>query len=211
MTSRRTACSHSNTASQNENNNNNDRTENNTESLQGEISVEPNTNPTDNAQQNPLQIPEIFYSEIFTGEKPQPSVQLQQQFPECFSSVKTQAEIERLDYNITEELKLEINNYENKNCNVINWHNKWNIFILEFSKKIFLRKKNTDVFNIKTSTTTASCEIWFFHSFFMSLQKDKNEHLIRMQLTLLSCFYCHMLCMIQQNLPHLKTTVLIFF
>ena len=44
---------------------NNNDTENNAESSQHQTSVEPNTNPTENTQQRPLQIHDSSYSQIF--------------------------------------------------------------------------------------------------------------------------------------------------
>ena len=84
MSNRQTASSHSTTPSENKIDDNNDHSENNTEPLQVETTLEPNTNPTDNTQKNPLQIPESSYSEIFTGQRPNPSVDVQQQFCEVF-------------------------------------------------------------------------------------------------------------------------------
>ena len=55
MPNRGTTSSHSNNPSEQENDDNNNPTEKNTESVQGETSVEPNTNPSDKSQQNPLQ------------------------------------------------------------------------------------------------------------------------------------------------------------
>ena len=43
------------------------------------------------------------------------------------------------DYNINEELKLQINYYENKNWKVINWYNNWIKLIQKSNKIIFLR------------------------------------------------------------------------
>ena len=67
-----------------------------TKSLQGEASVEPTINPTDNTQQNHLKIPESSYSEIFNGQVQNPSAELQQQVSEGFSSEQTQAKNELL-------------------------------------------------------------------------------------------------------------------
>ena len=53
--------------------------------------MKPKTNPTDNTKQNPLQIPKSSHPEIFTGHVQNPSVELQQQFSETFSSEQTQA------------------------------------------------------------------------------------------------------------------------
>ena len=39
-----------------------------------------------NTQQNPLQIPEISYSKMFTGQLQKPSVDLQEEFCEIFST-----------------------------------------------------------------------------------------------------------------------------
>ena len=96
MSNRRTTSLHTNTLSENEHKNNNNHTYNSTESLQGETSVELNTNRTDNTQKNVLQIPESSYSEIFTGEVQNPPLELQQQFSEVFSWEQTQAENWRL-------------------------------------------------------------------------------------------------------------------
>ena len=95
ISNRRTAKSYSNTPSENENDDNNYHTQSNNESLQGETSVEPNTNPIDYTKQNPLQIPESSYSEIFIGQRPNPSVEMQQYFSEVFSSERTETEKER--------------------------------------------------------------------------------------------------------------------
>ena len=65
-------------------------------SLRGRASVEPNTNPTDNAQQNPLQISDSSFSEIFSEQVQHPSVELQQKFSDFFSSEQAQAENERI-------------------------------------------------------------------------------------------------------------------
>ena len=54
------------------------------DSLQDETSVEPITNPTDKTKQIPRQIAKSSYSEIFTGQKSNPSIELQKQFPEMF-------------------------------------------------------------------------------------------------------------------------------
>ena len=96
MSNRRIATSHSNTPSENEKEDNKNHTENNTESFQGEKSLEPITNQTDNTQQNPLHISESSYSEILTGQRPNPSVERQQHFSEFFSSEQTRTEFERL-------------------------------------------------------------------------------------------------------------------
>ena len=52
--------------------------------------MDPNTNPSDKTQQNLLQIPEFSFSEIFTGQIPNPSLELQQQICEIFPSEQTQ-------------------------------------------------------------------------------------------------------------------------
>ena len=70
--SRRTAIVHLKSPSENKIDDNNNPIENNTESLQGETSVEPN-----NTQQNPLQILESFQYEIITEYRPNPAVELQ--------------------------------------------------------------------------------------------------------------------------------------
>ena len=93
---RRTANSHSSTPFENENDDNQKHTENNTDSIQGETSVEPNTDPTDNTRQNPPQIPDTSYSEINTAQRPNPSAELQQNFSELFSSELHQSENEGL-------------------------------------------------------------------------------------------------------------------
>ena len=92
----KTVDSHSNTPSENETDDNNNYVENNTDSLQGETSEDRKTIPTDNTQQNPQQILETSYTEIFTWQRPNPSVETQKQFSEFFSSEQSQAENERL-------------------------------------------------------------------------------------------------------------------
>ena len=119
---RRTANSHSNTASK-ENDDNNNYTKDNFGSLWGELSVEPITNPTDIKQQNPLQNPNSSYSKIFTGQIPNPSTELKYHFSETFYLNKLDLKMNLYDYNIKEELKLRINYYENKSWNVNSWHN----------------------------------------------------------------------------------------
>ena len=64
---RRTVDSHPKTLSENEDDENIHKNGKSTEPPEGEICVEPNTSPTENAQKNPLQMPESSYSEIFTG------------------------------------------------------------------------------------------------------------------------------------------------
>ena len=96
MSNRRTANSHSRNPCENESDDDSSNTENKTEFLQGELSVELFINPTDNAQQNPLEIPETSYSDFFTGQIRNPSVELQQQFSDNFSSEQTQAEKKHL-------------------------------------------------------------------------------------------------------------------
>ena len=58
--------------------------------------MEPNTNRSENTQQNPLQSREPPYFHIFVGQIQNPSGEMQQQFSEVFSSHKTHAENERL-------------------------------------------------------------------------------------------------------------------
>ena len=97
MSSRhRTVDSNSNTPAENKNDEHFNHTENNTQSLLGDKSVEPNLNPIENTQQNTLQIPDSSYSEMFTGQRHNPFVKLQQQFSEVFSAKQTQTENERL-------------------------------------------------------------------------------------------------------------------
>ena len=97
MSSRhRTVNSQSGTLSENENDEYNKQTENNTVLPQGETSVEPNANATENIQENPLKIPESSFCEMLTGQIQNPSTQLQQQFSEVLSSEQTQPENERL-------------------------------------------------------------------------------------------------------------------
>ena len=57
MSSGQTANSHLKTPCRNENDDDNNHTEINTETLSGESSLEPNTNPTEYTQRNPPQIP----------------------------------------------------------------------------------------------------------------------------------------------------------
>ena len=63
-----------------------DHNNNPTESPQGETSVEPNKNPIEETQHNPLQIIEPSYFEILTGQIQNPPEILQQQFSAVFSS-----------------------------------------------------------------------------------------------------------------------------
>ena len=63
----RDADSDSITPSEIKNDDNNNHTEDWTESLHGETTVKPYTNPTKNTRENPLQSPESFNSEIFLG------------------------------------------------------------------------------------------------------------------------------------------------
>ena len=79
VSNRQTANSHSTTPSEKEIDDNNNPSENHTESFQCKVSVEPITNLTNNTQQNPLQIPDLFYSEILTEQIPNPSEELEQQ------------------------------------------------------------------------------------------------------------------------------------
>ena len=92
MSNRRTANLHINTPSENKNGDNNNPAEKKTESLQDETSVEPTTNPTDNEQEKPLQTTQSSYSEKFTGQRPNTSVEMQKQFSEISSSEQTQTE-----------------------------------------------------------------------------------------------------------------------
>ena len=62
--------------------------------------MEPITNPTDSAQQNPVQIPASSYSEIFTGERPNPSVERQQNSSNFFHQNKLKLKTNVYDYNI---------------------------------------------------------------------------------------------------------------
>ena len=111
----RVAILHSTTLSKIENIDKDVDYENYTESVQGETSEEPNTTPTDNTPQNPLQIPKTSFSKIFTRQIKNPSVKLQQCFSEVFSSEQLKLKMNVYDYNINEDLKLQIKHYENKN------------------------------------------------------------------------------------------------
>ena len=91
-----TTDSHSEIPSKNENDAQNRLTENYTEPLQAETSVEPNTNPTESTQNNPLQVAEPSYSKILTGKVENPLVELRQKFVEIFPLEQTQVDSERL-------------------------------------------------------------------------------------------------------------------
>ena len=83
MSSRhRSSDSHSKTPSGNDKDVNNNPYENNSvvnsESPQGETCVEPKTNPTENTQQNSLQIQESSSFEKLTGQIQNTSVEMQQ-------------------------------------------------------------------------------------------------------------------------------------
>ena len=78
------------------NDDNNNKTESKTDSPPHQTSEEPNTNPTENTRHSPVQISKISYSEIFTAQVQNPSVETQQHFSEVFSLEPTQAEKARL-------------------------------------------------------------------------------------------------------------------
>ena len=118
MSNRPTASSHSNTRCEKENVCKRNHTEVINESLQSETPVEPKTNPTDNTRQNPLQIPEASHPEIFTEQISTASVELQQPFIGPFHPNKLKLELSVYDYDINEELKLQIKHYKNKNWKV---------------------------------------------------------------------------------------------
>ena len=61
-----------NTPSEKESDDINNETETITQSPQGDTSVEQNTNPTETTQQNPLQIQEHSFSNIFTKQVQNP-------------------------------------------------------------------------------------------------------------------------------------------
>ena len=82
--------SHSNSLCETVIDDNYNRSEKNTESPQGERSVKPNTNPTENTQQNVLQPPDSSLSEIHTGQIKNIAVEMQKQFSEAFWSEDTQ-------------------------------------------------------------------------------------------------------------------------
>ena len=69
-----------NTLSEMKNDDNNGHTDIDTESPQGETSVDPITTLVAIAQKNPLQIPQSSCSEKIMGKVPNPSVEQQQQF-----------------------------------------------------------------------------------------------------------------------------------
>ena len=105
MSSRKTTTLHSHSYSPSENKNvvDSNHNENNSQSLQGETSVEANKNPTDITWEIQLQIRESSYCEIITGQVYNPAVELQQ------SSKQTQAQKRRLRLEHQGELKLHIN------------------------------------------------------------------------------------------------------
>ena len=108
-----------NASSENESYDSTNPTEKNTEFFQDETTVKPNTNPTDKTKQNPLQNPESSYTEKFTGQRPNPSVELQQKFSEDFASDHTQTEKQRLRLPHQQRMKLQIIYYEKKIWNLI--------------------------------------------------------------------------------------------
>ena len=77
--------------------------------------VQPNTQATENKQQNPLQIQGSCSSEVFTEQTQNSSLELPQIFSEIFSWEQNQDENERLKLHHQKESKLQINFYENKN------------------------------------------------------------------------------------------------
>ena len=122
MSNRQTANSTLNNPSENENDDNTNPAENNTETLLCETSMEPNTNPTDETQQNPLQIWKSCYFEILTGQRPKLTVELPQQLSAVFRQNKLNLKKNVYDYDISKELKLQIKYYENKKWIVIEWY-----------------------------------------------------------------------------------------
>ena len=71
---------------------NNNQTYCSTESLQDQVFVDPNAN----TQQNPLQMPDSSYTEIYTEREQNLTVELQKQCCEVFSLERAHAEIEHL-------------------------------------------------------------------------------------------------------------------
>ena len=152
------------------NDDNSNHTENNTESLQGETSVEPNTNPTDKTQQSPLPIPESSYSELFTGPIQNSSIELHQQIIKSFfHQNKLKLKLNIHDYNITVELKQRIKQNENKNWNIINWYNNWINLILNFNMKIFHRKRTQLIPStskkVPPQEVPKDLDLFFFHHY----------------------------------------------
>ena len=173
MSNRRTVKSHSNTSSENENDDSNNNTENITESLQGETSVELNTTPTDNTQQNHSQIPESPYSEIFTGQVINPTVEMQQTFSEVFPSEKNQAVTKHLRLQhqrriettnqLLRKQELEPNQLIQQ-LNQLNTENQHDNILPEKTKKILS--------TFKKLATTKSCRNWIFHSHTIFLSSE---------------------------------------
>ena len=124
MSNKQTTKSHSN-APIHKNDDNNNTTEINTESVQGVTSVEPNTNPIDKTLQKPIQIPESSCSEVFNRQVQNSSVERNKTSLKFLITTNSSWKKNAHDYNINEELKLQINYYENKNWNVINWYSNW--------------------------------------------------------------------------------------
>ena len=113
------------------------------------------------------------------------------------------------DYNINNEMKVQIYFYENKNWSVISLYNTWTNLIPSLNMIIFLRQRlNFYLQHQEKYHHNRLQELKFpflHHSFFMSLQKDKNERLIRMLLTSLKSSY-----VIHDILSRLKNTLMIF-
>ena len=209
MSNRRTANFHSILLFKNETDDDNNHTENNIEFLEGETSVEPKTNPTENTQQNLMQIPNSSHSEIFTKQVQTSSVEFRQNFLEVFSSEQTQAEAERL--RIQHQRRIQAANQLSLKP--------------ELERNQFLQQKNQldteiqlDSFapeSIKMIPSTSKryhhnklqdLNFQFLHhSSFMSLQKYKNELLLRMLSAHLKILY-----IIQQDFCRSKITVMIF-
>ena len=77
----------------------------NVQSPQDRTSVEPNTNPTENTQLNPILIEKPSHSEISTEQKQNPSVELQQQFWENSHWSKFKLKMNGWDYDSQKRLE----------------------------------------------------------------------------------------------------------
>ena len=91
----------------------NNQTGENTESLQNQTPVEPNTNPTEKTQQKLLKIHDFSYPDVFTDQAHSLSIEMQHELSNFSSLDQTQAEKERLELQHQKRLKLQINCYGN--------------------------------------------------------------------------------------------------
>ena len=164
----------------------------------------PKTNPIDNRQQNHLQIPESFYFEIYFGKITNAAVEVQQQFFGIFSSEEAQTENECLRLQPQQRIgaakhllrKQELDRKHLNQLDIEIQHDN----IPSVKAQLLIQHQKRHQHN-----KLQDLNFFLHHSFFMSLQKDKNEHLLRILRPSLESSF-----IVQQTLFHLKNTVRIF-